>query len=83
MRMWMMFSRDEGEGCHQFRVTRNADMWVDEEEVEDLVDALKGELFKRRYGDAVRLSHAFKEDVTLLQEQFNLLSTESFESMDP
>ena len=68
-------------GCHQFRVTRNADMWVDEEEVEDLVDALKGELFKRRYGDAVRLEvprSCPKKDVTLLQEQFNLLSTDVF-----
>ena len=68
-------------GCHQFRVTRNADMWVDEEEVEDLVDALKGELFKRRYGDAVRLEvprSCPKKDVTLLQEQFNLLATDVF-----
>tara|TARA_B100001093_G_scaffold514309_1_gene588059 strand:+ start:223 stop:2337 length:2115 start_codon:yes stop_codon:yes gene_type:complete len=62
-------------GCHQFRVTRNADMWVDEEEVEDLVDALKGELFRRRYGDAVRLevpTSCPKKDITLLQQQFNL-----------
>ncbi len=42
-------------GCHQFRVTRNADLWVEEEEVEDLLDALKGQLPHRRYGDAVRL----------------------------
>jgi polyphosphate kinase len=62
-------------GCHQFRVTRNADLWVDEEEVEDLIDALKGELFRRRYGDAVRLEVAStcpKKDVTLLRAQFNL-----------
>lgn len=45
-------------GCHQFRVTRHADLEVDEEEVEDLLDALKGELHGRRYGECVRLEVA-------------------------
>lgn len=42
-------------GCYQFRLTRNADLSVDAEDVEDLARALRGELFSRRYGDAVRL----------------------------
>ncbi len=45
-------------GCFQFRVTRNSDLWVDEEEVENLLQALKGELPSRNYGDAVRLEVA-------------------------
>ena len=45
-------------GCFQFRVTRNSDLWVDEEEVENLLQALKGELPSRRFGDAVRLEVA-------------------------
>jgi polyphosphate kinase len=45
-------------GCHQFRVTRNSDLFVDEEEVDDLLRALQGELPGRRYGDAVRLEVA-------------------------
>ena len=45
-------------GCYQFRVTRNSDLWVDEEEVENLLQALKGELSSRKYGDAVRLEVA-------------------------
>jgi polyphosphate kinase len=44
-------------GCYQFRVTRNADLEVDED-VDDLAKALKGELFARRYGTAVRLEVA-------------------------
>lgn len=62
-------------GCHQFRLTRNADLWVEEEEVEDLLDALRGELFRRRYGDAVRLEVAHNcpiTEVELLQAQFGL-----------
>jgi len=45
-------------GCFAFRVTRNSDLWVDEEEVENLLQALKGELPSRNYGDAVRLEVA-------------------------
>ena len=45
-------------GCYQFRVTRNSDLFVDEEEVDDLLLALEGELASRRYGDGVRLEIA-------------------------
>ncbi|SEO50967.1 polyphosphate kinase 1 [Aquisalimonas asiatica] len=45
-------------GCFQFRVTRNSDLYVDEEEVDDLLVAMEGELQSRRYGDAVRLEVA-------------------------
>ncbi|ROO29842.1 polyphosphate kinase 1 [Salinisphaera orenii] len=45
-------------GCFQFRVTRNSDLFVDEEEVDDLLRAVEGELPSRRYGDCVRLEVA-------------------------
>lgn len=45
-------------GCYQFRVTRNSDLFVDEEEVDDLLRALEGQLPGRRYGDEVRLEMA-------------------------
>lgn len=45
-------------GCYEFRVTRNSDLWIDEEEVQDLLLALKGELPRRHYGNAVRLEVA-------------------------
>lgn len=45
-------------GCYQFRVTRNSDLFVDEEEVDDLLRAVEGELPSRRYADAVRLEVA-------------------------
>jgi polyphosphate kinase len=40
---------------HQFRVTRNSELFVDDEEITDLREALQGELPQRHYGDAVRL----------------------------
>jgi polyphosphate kinase len=45
-------------GCYQFRVTRNSDLFVEEEEVKDLRKALQGELPQRHFGDAVRLEVA-------------------------
>ena len=41
--------------CHQFRVTRNSELFVDEEEIDDLLRAVEGELVSRHYGDVVRL----------------------------
>ena len=43
------------EGCYQFRVTRNSNLYVDDEEVDDLILALEGQLAASRYGAAVRL----------------------------
>ncbi len=60
-------------GCYQFRVTRNSDLFVDDEEIDDLRRALDGELAHRRYGAAVRLetSNDCPEDmVRFLQAQF-------------
>jgi len=42
----------------QFRVTRDADLWIDEEEVKNLRQALQGELPQRQFGSAVRLEVA-------------------------
>ena len=53
-----LFPGMEVTGCYQFRVTRNSELFVDEEEVDDLRRAVEGELLARRYGDAVRLEVA-------------------------
>ena len=45
-------------GCYQFRLTRNSDLFVDTEEVDDLLRAVEGELTSRRFGDGVRLEVA-------------------------
>ncbi len=43
------------EGCYQFRLTRNSEVLLDDDDVSDLRQALKGELRHRQYGDEVRL----------------------------
>jgi len=62
-------------GCYQFRVTRNSDLFVDEEEVKDLRASLKGELQQRHFGDGVRLEVAdncSEQMATFLLQHFRL-----------
>ena len=73
-------------GCYQFRVTRNSDLFVDEEEVDDLLHALQGELPSRRYGDAVRLEVADNcpEDMArFLARQFHLEDDDIYQVNGP
>lgn len=42
-------------GYWQFRVTRNSELYIEEEEVDNLLKAVENELHNRRRGDAVRL----------------------------
>ena len=63
------------EGCYQFRVTRNSELFVDEEDVKNLRDALRGELSQRNFGDAVRLEVAdncSESMANYLLQQFSL-----------
>jgi polyphosphate kinase len=70
-----LFAGMEVLGCHQFRVTRNSDLFVDEEEVKNLRLSLQGELPHRHFGDAVRLEVAdtcSPQMAELLLKEFNL-----------
>jgi polyphosphate kinase len=62
-------------GCYQFRVTRNSDLLLEDEDEEDLLRALEGELPSRRFADAVRLEVADDcpaEMTSFLMKQFKL-----------
>jgi len=52
---------------HLFRVTRNADLEVEEDRDEDLLQALERELARRRFGPAVRLEVAETMDPDVLE----------------
>ena len=76
-----LFSGMAVRGCYQFRVTRNSELFVDEEEVKNLREALQGELPHRHLGDAVRLEVADncpRAMTAFLQEQFGLAPAEVF-----
>src|SRR6476620_8013087 len=50
-----LFTGMEIEEHHLFRVTRNADLAIEEDEADDLLLAIEEELRRRRFGEAVRL----------------------------
>ena len=50
-----LFSGMEIIDAHLFRVTRNADLAIEEDEADDLLLAIEEELRRRRFGEAVRL----------------------------
>jgi polyphosphate kinase len=73
-------------GCYQFRVTRNSDLFVEQEEVDDLLRAVEGELASRRYGDAVRLETAHdcpEEILSYLLSQFGLTGDDLYRVAGP
>ncbi|MFZ3040244.1 MAG: polyphosphate kinase 1 [Thiobacillus sp.] len=74
------------EGCYQFRVTRNSDLFVDDEETKNLRQALQGELPQRHYGAAVRLEVADNCSATMaafLLEQFELDPNDLYQEHGP
>ncbi len=77
-----VFPGMEIKGCDQFRVTRNSDLWVDDEEVKNLRIALQGELPQRHFGDAVRLEvpdNCSEIMAEFLRQQFNLESEDVYQ----
>ena len=70
-----LFTGLKVKGAYQFRVTRNSELFVDEEEVENLASALKDELASRGFRPAVRLEIAEncpKSIVRILLQNFGL-----------
>ncbi|ADL56856.1 polyphosphate kinase 1 [Gallionella capsiferriformans] len=81
-----LFSGMEVLGCFQFRVTRNSNLFVDEEEVKNLRLSLQGELPQRHFGDAVRLEIAdncSEQIEALLLKEFKLTPADLYRVHGP
>ena len=71
---------------HTFRVTRNEDLEVDEEEGENLLIQLEKELLRRRFGPPVRLEVAEDIDekvLSLLQRELDIDTHDVYELPEP
>lgn len=72
--------------CHQFRLTRDSDLTVDEEDLKNLRAAIQNELHDREYGDGVRLEVADTCPAHIhdfLLAQFKLTSAELYQVKGP
>ena len=81
-----LFSGMEVLGCFQFRVTRNSNLFVDEEEAKNLRISLQGELPQRHFGDAVRLEIAENcspQIAELLLKEFSLAPEDLYRVQGP
>jgi len=71
---------------HTFRVTRNEDLEVDEEETDNLLNQLEKELLRRRFGPPVRLEVAEDIDPTvlsILQRELNIEQADVYHLPEP
>ena len=69
-----------------FRVTRNSNLYLEEEETRNLLESVRTELHRRRKGDAVRLeidANANPEIVRRLQQTFELDDWQIFHTQGP
>ncbi|MDO4696242.1 MAG: polyphosphate kinase 1 [Neisseria sp.] len=84
--VWKLFPGMEVKGCHQFRLTRDSDLTVDESDLKNLRAAIQNELHDREYGDGVRLEVADTCPAHLyrfLLEHFHLDESELYQVKGP
>jgi polyphosphate kinase len=66
---------------HEFRVTRNEDVQIEEDEAENLIQALEKELLKRRFGPPIRLEITDDMDpvtLSLLMQELDITEQEVY-----
>ena len=81
-----LFPGMQVKGSYQFRVTRNSELSVDEEEVENLALALREELRDRGYAKAVRLevgANCPKSITSMLKQNFELTDQDIYRCEGP
>lgn len=81
-----LFPGMEVEAHHTFRVARNADLTLEEEEADDLLAAVEIELRRRQFGKAVRLeisADTSDEVRDLLQRELDVAEADTYELVGP
>ena len=81
-----LFPGLEVRGCYAFRLTRNSELFLDEDEADNLLEAMQEQLASRRKGDAVRLEVQRGADphiISHLLETFELDPVDLYEVDGP
>ena len=72
--------------AHPYRIMRNADLTIDEDEAEDLLVEIQKQLKKRQWGEVIRLEAEEKMDKRLLgilKEEFEIKDTDIYNIPGP
>ncbi len=80
-----LFEGQKVTGASLLRITRNSDLTIDEEEMDDLLEGMEESIKRRRWGDPVRMEFtgATREAVKYLTEAFELEDDEVYEVHGP
>ncbi|MDO4554136.1 MAG: RNA degradosome polyphosphate kinase [Lachnospiraceae bacterium] len=76
-----LFLNYEVKCAYPYRIMRNADLTIDEEEAEDLLQEIQKQLKKRQWGEAIKLEYEEGMDKTLekyLKKQLGVHSTDMY-----
>lgn len=76
-----LFPGMEIRGCYSFRLTRNSDLFLREDEAEDLAAAVQRELFSRDYGHVVRIEidkHCPETITEFLLQKYHLTDEDAY-----
>ena len=72
--------------AHPFRIMRNADLTIDEEEAVDLLEEIQKQLKKRQWGEAIRLeieSNVDKRLLKILKKELSISGQDIFNISGP
>lgn len=72
--------------AHPYRIMRNADLTIDEDEAEDLLVEIQKQLKKRQWGEVIRLEAEDKMDkrlLKILKTEFDIKDEDIFEISGP
>ena len=72
--------------AHPFRIMRNADLSIDEDEAADLLKEIEKQLKKRQWGEAIRLeieSNVDKQLLKILKKELSISSEDIFQISGP
>ena len=72
--------------AHPYRIMRNADLTIDEDEAEDLLVEIQKQLKKRQWGEVIRLEAEEKMDkrlLSILKEEFEIKDTDIYNIPGP
>ena len=86
MNLKKLFMNYEIVNAYSYRITRNADLSIDEDEAEDLLKEIEKQIKKRQWGKALRLEiskDADRKFVDFLKKQLDLTPAEVYTAGGP
>ena len=86
MNLDSLFSGYDVVCAHAYRITRNADMTLDEDDSDDLLEEIQSKLKQRQWGEVIRFEYEDSMDpklLKILRREFNVSDSEMYPIQGP